>query len=83
MGKEKEGFSPEFKKVLEAIKNWELVRRDRSRSLIASFMESGDRGRILGDTKILIHGGRDTCEMHLKILERHLDELIEGQKFLY
>ena len=82
--KKKEGkFSPEFEKVMEAIKNWMAV-NSKGKSFIASFVVHDDKGDAVKDTMLLGFGYKDVCELHLEIFKKALDkaELEDGGNFV-
>ena len=81
--KEEELFSPEFEKVLEAIKNWMAV-DSKGKSFIASFVVHDDKGYAVKDTMLLGFGSKDVCELHLEIFKKALDkaELETGGNFI-
>ena len=74
MAKKREVFSPEFKKVMEAIDNWRAV-NNGERSFIASFVILDDRGDAVKDTMLLGFGYKDVCKSHLKVFERALNNI--------
>ena len=81
--KSKEGFSPEFEKVMEAIKNWRAVNRE-GKSFIASFVVHDDKANPIKDTMLLGLGYKDVCEFHLEVFKKALDEaeLEDGGNFI-
>jgi len=66
-------FSPEFKKVMEAIDKWKTV-NSKGKSLIASFSKLDDKGIHVSDTMVLAFGSKKMCKIHLEILEEWLNE---------